>query len=91
MKPVQWAAEGDPVENLKDWLSELECKLLEVEEGQIPGDSDRREEYDFAFIPTEGDYPVWSYLIKGPDECYLWMEGNWYSVSNPSDPPVAVP
>ena len=58
MKPTQWEAEGEDVENLRDWVSKLECELLEAEEGQTPGNSDSRAEYDFEFIPTEGDYPV---------------------------------
>ena len=95
MKPTQWVAEGEDVENLRDWLSKLECELLEVEEGQTPGHGDSKEEYDFEFILTEGDHPVLSpvltYFIKGPDECYLLIEGNFYSVINPSDPPVLGP
>lgn len=94
-KPTQWAAEGEAVENLRDWLSKLECELLEGEEGQTPGGGGSREEYDFAFNLAEGDYPVLSpvltYSIEGPDECYLSIDGNLYSVSNPSDPPVTRP
>lgn len=95
MKPTQWAAEGEAVENLRDWLSKLECELLEVEEGQTPGGGGSREEYDFEFNLAEGDHPVLSpvlsYSVKGPDESYLLIDGNLYSVSNPSDPPVTGP
>ena len=40
---------------------------------------------------TEGYYPGFSYVICGPDDCYLLIEGYWYSVTNPSDPPAASP
>lgn len=40
---------------------------------------------------TEGYYPGFSYVSCGPDDCYLLIEGYWYSVTNPSDPPTASP
>ncbi len=30
------------------------------------------------------------YVILGPEECYLHVDG-WYFVNNPSDPPVGEP
>lgn len=40
---------------------------------------------------TDADHPGFSYVINGPDRCYLLMGGDWYSVSNPSDLPVTEP
>ncbi len=88
-KSTQWVAEGQDIDNLRAWASELEYKLFKFEEGQSPGDGDGGEVYDF--ILTGGDYPGFSYVINGPDDCYLLIEGYWYSVSNPSDPPVTEP
>ena len=86
---TQWAAEGGEVSNLRAWASKLEYEIFEFEEGQSPGDSNGGEVYDFVL--TEGDYPGFSYVINGSDDCYLLIEGYWYSVSNPSTPPVTIP
>ncbi len=86
-KLTQWTAEGQDVDSLKEWASELEYKRVELEEGQSPCDGG--EIYDFTL--TEGDYPVFSYVINEPDDCYLLIDEDWYSVSNPSDPPVTAP
>lgn len=88
-KSAQWTAEGEDVAALRDWAVKLEYALLEFEEGQSPGDSDGREVYDFVL--TEGDYPGFSYVINGTEDCYLLIEGYWFSVKNPSEPPVMDP
>ena len=49
-------------------------------------DEEEGERYDFVL--TEGDYPGFTYIINGPDDCYLLIEGNWFSVLNPSYPPA---
>lgn len=88
-KSTQWAAKGEDVDNLRDWASKLECELLEYEAGQSPGDCNGGEIYNFTL--TEGDDPGFSYVISGPNQCYLLIEGTWYSVLNPSNPPVTEP
>ena len=88
-KSAQWAAEGEDVESLRDWAAKLEYELFEFEEGQSPGDSDGGEVYDFVL--TEGGYPGFSYVINGTEDCYLLIEGYWFSVKNPSEPPVIEP
>ncbi len=88
-KSAQWSAEGEEVEALRDWASKLEYELFEFEEGQSPGDSDGGEVYDFVL--TEGGYPGFSYVVNGTENCYLLIEGYWFSVKNPSGPPVMEP
>ena len=88
-KTIQWAAEGEDVDSLRDWVSELEYELLEFEEGHSPGDSDGGEVYEFVL--TEEGYPGFSYVISGPRDCYLLIEEYWFSVANPSNPPVTEP
>ena len=88
-KSTQWTAEGEDVESLRDWAAKLEYELFEFEEGQSPGDSDGGEVYDFVL--TEGGYPGFSYVINGTEDCYLLIEGYWFSVKNPSEPPVIEP
>ena len=88
-KSAQWAAEGEDVESLRDWAAKLEYELFEFEEGQSPGDSDGGEVYDFVL--TEGGYPGFSYVVNGTEDCYLLIEGYWFSVKNPSEPPIMEP
>ena len=88
-KSTQWTAEGEDVESLRNWAAKLEYELFEFEEGQSPGDSDGGEIYDFVL--TEGGYPGFSYVINGTEDCYLLIEGYWFSVKNPSEPPVMNP
>lgn len=83
---TQWIAAGEEVDSLRTWASDLEYTLVEFEEGQSPGDRDGGEVYDFVL--TEGDDPGFSYIINGADTCYLLIEGHWYSVTNPSNPPI---
>lgn len=86
---TEWTIEGDEIAPLQTWANGLEYELSEWEEGHTPGDADGGETYDFAL--TGGAYPGFVYLIAGPDACYLLIEGDWYTVSNPSDPPVHAP
>ena len=84
---TEWTVEGDELDALKDWASGLKYELLDSEEN--PGDRDGGEVYEVVL--TEGYYPGFSYVIHGADDCYLLIEGYWYSVTNPSDPPIASP
>lgn len=86
---TQWTAVGQDVNHLREWACALKYERFNFEAGQSPGDVDGGEVYDF--ILTEGDDPGFTYVINGLDKCYLLIEGDWYSVSNPSDPPVTEP
>ena len=85
---TRWTVEGEKAEALRNWAGGLKYEILEAPEGQSPGDADGGEVYDF--ILPEGDCPGFSYVIHGSN-CYLLMEGYWYTVTNPSDPPCMVP
>ncbi len=85
----QWTVDGDKLETLKNWISGLHYSMVQFEDGNSPGDADGGEVYSFSM--TDIDHPGFSYVINGLDRCYLLMDGNWYSVSNPSNPPVAEP
>ena len=88
-KSTQWVAEGQEVDEIRNWASKLEYEIFEFEDGQSPGDSDGGDVYDFVL--TEGGYPGFSYVINGTEDCYLLIEGYWFSVKNPSDPPIMEP
>lgn len=81
------AVEGSSLDELRTWADGLEYEHKVFEKGNTPGDAEGGEVYSFELM--EGDFPGFSYYIGGPDNCYLVMEGEWYKVSNPSNPPMA--
>lgn len=85
----QWTVDGDELETLKNWILRLNYSVVQFEAGHSPGDESGGEAYRFDM--TGADHPDFSYVINGPDRCYLLMDGNWYSVSNPSNPPITEP
>ena len=85
----QWTVDSDELETLKNWFLGLNCSMVQFEAGNSPGDESGGEVYSFNMADI--DHAGFSYVINGPDRCYLLMDGNWYSVSNPSDPPVTEP
>lgn len=86
---TEWSVEGKEIEALREWSDKLAYTLVEVEEGKTPGDNNGGEVYNFAF--TGGVWPNFSYVINGKDDCYILFEGNWFVVTNPSNPPVVEP
>lgn len=78
--------EGISLNELRAWADGLEYEHKTFAKGNTPGDADGGEVYSFEIM--ESDYPGFSYYIGGPDNCYLLIEGEWYKVSNPSDPPI---
>ena len=85
----EWTAEGEMLNALRDWAAGLKYEHKTYAQGQAPGDLDGGEVY--SFVLTEGDYPGFSYIINGPADCHLLIEGEWFTVSNPSDPPITEP
>lgn len=83
-----WTVNSDELESLKNWVLGLNYRMVSFEAGNSPGDENGGEVYSFDIGE---DRPGFSYVINGPDRCYLLMDGTWYSVSNPSDPPVTEP
>ena len=84
-----WDVESEELDALRDWANNLKYELVHFEEGNTPGDSDGGEVYSFTI--EQGDYPGFSYIIHGVDKCYLRVEDEWYSVSNPTTPPISAP
>lgn len=88
-----WTVTGAEIGPLRQWAAGLKYKYVEFEPGSTPGDSDGGEVYTFKPAPDEnnGGWPGFSYVKNGPDDCWLLIGGCWFSVSNPSDPPVSEP
>lgn len=85
-----WSIEGTEIANLKKWFDNLGYKLIDVQNGQTPGDSNGNEVYTFEF--TGGEWLGFSYVINGANDCYILNpDGNWFAVTNPTNPPVSEP
>ncbi len=78
--------EGDDLDAILEWASGLQYAYFPVEENAAPGDCEGGEVYTFA--PATGDGTEVSYIIHGTDTCYLLIDNAWYTVTNPSDPPI---
>ncbi len=84
-----WVIDGEALELLKEWANGLLYEPAEFPEGQTPGDTEGGEAYEF--IPGGGAYPGFTYIINGSDAHWLLIEGYWYTVTNPSLPPLSAP
>ena len=86
---TNWTVEGTEIERLREWLDNLSYRQLKGIEGQSPGDSNGGEIYIFELVG--GEWSGFSYVINGKNDCYIQSEGNWFSVANPTEPPVSEP
>ena len=87
---TNWSVEGTEIAPLREWFNKLDYNLIEVKDGQSPGNVNGNEVYTFEFIGE--DWLGFSYVINGENDCYLLNpEGYWFAVSNPSTPPVTEP
>jgi len=87
---ANWSIEGTEIDPLREWFNDLSYSHIAFEEGHSPGDSNGGEVYTFAF--TGGEWSGFSYVINGENDCYILNpEGNWFSVTDPTAPPVFEP
>lgn len=77
-----YSAEKHAIEEIESWLSSLKCQKQIFSDGSTPGDADGGE--CFTFTTDGGSF---SYIKNAPGKCYLLVNGDWYFVKNPSDPP----
>ena len=75
----EWTVDGEQLDELRAWADGLKYEHKTYADGQSPGGTDGGEIY--SFVLTEGDYPGFTYVINGPDDCHLVIEGEWFSVS----------
>ncbi|MDE7035207.1 MAG: hypothetical protein K2O74_03030, partial [Eubacteriales bacterium] len=69
----QWTVDSDELETLKNWFLGLNCSMVQFEAGNSPGDESGGEVYSFNMADI--DHAGFSYVINGPDRCYLLMDG----------------
>lgn len=85
-KTAELIIEGEALESLRVWTNNLEYALTADNGKEKPENIETAE--IFKIVLEEGDYPGFSYFVCGENNCYLWIEGYWYAVINPSNPPV---
>ena len=85
-KTAELVIEGEALESLRIWTNNLEYTLTADNGQEIPKNIETAE--TFKIVLEEGDYPGFSYFVCGENNCYLWIEGYWYAVMNPTNPPV---
>jgi hypothetical protein len=85
-KTAELVIEGEALESLRIWTNNLDYTLTADNGQEIPKNIETAE--TFKIVLEEGDYPGFSYFDCGENNCYLWIEGYWYTVVNPSNPPV---
>lgn len=78
---TEFSLADEQIEMLRSWASGLSLKHECFKEGDSPSDVSGGEVYHFSL--PDGDF---SYRINGPDSCYLYTDGEWYRVRNPSFP-----
>lgn len=84
---THWSIDGAEIKSLREWYNQLNYNVIEVKDGQSPGNVNGNEVYTFEF--TGGEWLGFSYVINGDNDCYILNpEGNWFAVTNPSAPPV---
>ena len=86
---TSWSVEGVDIDLLRDWYNNLDYQYRYFRAGQTPGNSDGGIIYEFVLIGEE--QTSFCYVICGEKACYLLSGGNWFPVSNPTDPPISVP
>ena len=86
---VSWTVAGEELDALRTWADSLELARAAFEQGGTPGDREGGESWTVA--PLQGEGPGFSYVICGPEEHWVLLEGEWYAVREPSAPPLEPP
>ena len=85
-----------------DYLAQLVDMAMSAGPAPAPGSADRGGRPYAPYIGSyvtkvdvthilSGQLHEWTYVINGPDDCHLVIEGEWFAVINPSMPPIDVP
>jgi hypothetical protein len=71
------------IDGLAEWYGGLSLAQRQFAAGESPGDMDGGEEYTFTL---DNNSESFSYIISGPDDCYIFLQKKWFLVNNPSRP-----
>lgn len=80
--------DGEALRRWDAWLSGLRCEERAFAPGKTPGDVNGGERYVITASAPNGSVQ-YSYLKNGERDCWLLVDGAWFAVKNPCDPPAA--
>lgn len=81
-----WIVDGAELDVLREWTNGLQYEIKNFDNNATPDKAEDSEVFSISI--SEGDYPGFSYIIDNSGIHYLLIEGYWYSVTNPSYPPL---
>ena len=82
----KWSVSEDLIDDMIEWVSDLDYKKVQFEEGRTPADGEGQAVYSLEF----SDGTEFAYYNCGTEH-YIRMADTWYQVKNPKLPPVGEP
>lgn len=81
-----WELDAAEIEALETWVSQLSLEHKSYKEGEAPNER-LAGGVSFAFSVNE---ETSSFVYSNIDAAYIWFNGEWYEIKNPSDPPIKI-
>ena len=85
-KLKKWSVAKELIDDMTEWVSELDYKKVQFEEGRTPADGEGQAVYSLEF----SDGTKFAYYNCGTEH-YIRMADTWYQVKNPKLPPAGEP
>ena len=82
----KWSVTKELIDDMTEWVSDLDYKKVQFEEGRTPADGEGQAVYSLEF----SDGTKFTYYDCGPKH-YIRMADTWYQVKNPKLPPAGEP
>ena len=82
----KWSVSKDLIDDMTEWVSDLEYKEISFKEGDSPADGEGQAVYSLEF----SDGTKFAYYDCGSKH-YIRMADTWYEVKNPKLPPAGEP
>ena len=82
----KWSVTKELIDDMTEWVSGLDYKKVQFEEGRSPADGEGQAVYSLEF----SDGTKFAYYDCGPKH-YIRMADTWYQVKNPKLPPAGEP
>lgn len=79
----KWSVSEDLIDDMIEWVSDLDYKKVQFEEGRTPADGEGQAVYSLEF----SDGTQFAYYNCGTEH-YIRMADTWYQVKNPKLPPA---
>ena len=82
LKP--WALDAAGIADFRAWVEQLSLKQKTYKDGEAPNEK-WAGGISYEFSINEGELSFgYSYI----DAAYIWYDGDWYEITNPTEPPV---